>query len=58
MDTGSGYLKFGFPGEDVPKFIEPNYYGIPKYDKIIKDGTDEIFYCYKAMEKRNVCTIK
>jgi len=25
MDTGSGYVKFGFPGEDVPKYIEPNY---------------------------------
>jgi len=25
MDTGSGYLKFGFPGEDMPKFTEPNY---------------------------------
>jgi actin-related protein len=24
MDTGSGYLKFGFPGEDMPKFTEPN----------------------------------
>ena len=36
VDIGSGEVKAGFSGEENPKVIFKNYFGEPKYNKILQ----------------------
>ena len=34
VDIGSGKVKAGFSGEENPKIVFKNYFGIPKFKKL------------------------
>ncbi len=36
IDIGSGIIKAGISGQDIPKVIFPNYIGEPKYSKVLR----------------------
>jgi len=35
IDNGSGRIKAGFAGDDVPRHVFPAFVGVPKYDEVI-----------------------
>ena len=41
VDIGSGEVKAGFSGEENPKVIFKNYFGEPKYNKILRTFNNE-----------------
>ena len=41
VDIGSGEVKAGFSGEENPKVIFQNYFGEPKYKKILRTFNNE-----------------
>ena len=41
VDIGSGEVKAGFSGEENPKIVFKNYFGIPKYKKVLKSYDKE-----------------
>jgi centractin len=41
IDIGSGEIKAGFSGEEKPKVTFNNYFGEPKYKKIIRTFENE-----------------
>ena len=41
VDIGSGGVKAGFSGEEKPKVVFNNYFGEPKYKKVLRTFSDE-----------------
>ena len=41
IDIGSSEVKAGFSGEEKPKIIFKNYFGEPKYKKILKGANEQ-----------------
>ena len=41
VDIGSGEIKAGFSGEQIPKIVFKNYFGEPKYKKVLRTFNEE-----------------
>jgi centractin len=56
IDNGSGLIKAGFAGADLPKLIFPAYVGRPKHVKVMATGHGENDLCVgdKAKELRGI----
>ena len=55
LDNGSGLLKAGFAGSDLPDIVFQNYVGRPKHERIMAGAGDEdIFIGRKAEELRGI----
>jgi centractin len=59
IDNGSGSLKAGFAGEEVPKLIFPSYVGRPKHKKVMASVVEKPMYVgNKAEELRGLLKIR
>jgi len=60
VDNGSGLLKAGFAGADMPKLIFPAYVGRPKHVKVMATGAGESDYFVgdKARELRGLLRLR
>jgi centractin len=55
LDNGSGTIKAGFAGSELPKLIFPSYVGRPKHLKVMAGSAEGEFFCGgKAQELRGV----
>jgi len=55
IDNGSGTIKAGFAGEELPKLIFPAYVGRPKHVKVMAGALDGDIFCgEKAKEFRGI----
>ena len=55
LDNGSGLLKAGYAGSDLPDIVFQNYVGRPKHERIMTGAVDEdIFIGRKAEELRGI----
>ncbi|KAL3894670.1 MAG: hypothetical protein SGCHY_005142 [Lobulomycetales sp.] len=58
IDNGSGVLKAGFAGEDIPKCFFPSYVGRPKHTRIMAGSVEgNHFIGKKAQELRGLLRI-
>lgn len=58
IDNGSGYIKAGFAGEDIPNLVFPSYVGRPKYKKVMAGAVEgNIFVGNKAEEYRGLLRV-
>lgn len=57
---GSGIIKAGFAGDQIPKSIFPNYVGRPKYRQVMMAGALEgdLFVGPRAEEFRGLLNIR
>jgi centractin len=59
IDNGSGTIKAGFSGEDIPKCYFPSYVGYPKHERIMLGALEgDSFIGKKAQELRGLLKIK
>lgn len=59
IDNGSGTVKAGFAGDQVPKCIFPNFIGRPKHVRVMAGGLEgDTFIGKKAEEHRGLLTLK
>ncbi|KAK2706529.1 beta-centractin-like [Artemia franciscana] len=59
IDNGSGVLKAGFAGDQVPKCHFPNYVGRPKHVRVMAGALEgDIFVGPKAEEHRGLLSIR
>jgi len=59
IDNGSGTIKAGFSGEDIPKCYFPSYVGYPKHERIMLGAVEgDSFIGKKAQELRGLLKIK
>jgi len=59
IDNGSGTIKAGFSGEDIPKCYFPSYVGYPKHERIMLGAAEgDCFIGKKAQEIRGLLKIK
>ncbi|CAH0394012.1 unnamed protein product [Bemisia tabaci] len=59
IDNGSGVIKAGFAGDQVPKCCFPNYVGRPKHVRVMAGALEgEEFVGPKAEEHRGLLSIK
>lgn len=59
IDNGSGIIKAGFAGDQVPKCRFPNYIGRPKHKKVMAGALEgDVFVGPKAEEHRGLLTIR
>lgn len=59
IDNGSGILKAGFAGDQVPKINFPNYIGRPKHVRVMAGGLEtDIFMGSLAEEYRGLLNIR
>lgn len=59
IDNGSGVIKAGFAGEDLPKCFFPSYVGRPKHVRIMAGAVEgEVFIGRKAQELRGLLKIR
>jgi centractin len=59
IDNGSGAIKAGFAGDQVPKCIFPNLVGRPKHVRVMAGGLEgDTFIGRKAEEHRGLLTLK
>jgi centractin len=55
IDNGSGTIKAGFAGAEMPKVICPAYVGKPKHMKVMAGGVEGDYFCGdKAKEFRGI----
>ncbi|XP_075913653.1 beta-centractin [Petromyzon marinus] len=58
IDNGSGIIKAGFAGDQIPKCHFPNYVGRPKHVRVMAGALEgDIFIGPKAEEHRGLLTI-
>ncbi|KJP89217.1 hypothetical protein AK88_01095 [Plasmodium fragile] len=58
IDNGSGYIKSGFAGDDVPNLVFPSYVGRPKYKRVMAGAVEgNIFVGNKAEEYRGLLKV-
>jgi len=59
IDNGSGVIKAGFAGDQIPKYLYPNYVGRPKHVRVMAGALEgDLFIGSKAEEHRGLLTIK
>ncbi|KAG9297367.1 hypothetical protein G9A89_009451 [Geosiphon pyriformis] len=59
IDNGSGVIKAGFAGDDLPKCFFPSYVGRPKHVRIMAGAVEgDVFIGHKAQELRGLLKIK
>ncbi|ORX43614.1 Actin/actin-like protein [Piromyces finnis] len=59
IDNGSGTIKAGFSGEDIPKCYFPSYVGYPKHERIMLGAVEgDSFIGKRAQELRGLLKIK
>ncbi|ODM91490.1 Beta-centractin [Orchesella cincta] len=59
IDNGSGVIKAGFAGEQIPKSRFPNYVGRPKHVRVMAGALEgDLFIGPKAEEHRGMLSIK
>jgi len=59
IDNGSGTIKAGFSGEDIPKCYFPSYVGYPKHERTMLGAVEgDCFIGKKAQELRGLLKIK
>ncbi|CAG8495467.1 4522_t:CDS:2 [Acaulospora morrowiae] len=59
IDNGSGVIKAGFAGEEIPKCFIPSYVGRPKHVRIIAGAVEgKVFIGRKAQELRGLLKIR
>nr|CAB3219905.1 alpha-centractin-like [Phallusia mammillata] len=59
IDNGSGMIKAGFAGDQVPKCYFPNYIGRPKHVRVMAGALEgDIFIGPKAQEHRGLLSIR
>lgn len=59
IDNGSGVIKAGFAGDQIPKYHFPNYVGRPKHIRVMAGALEgDIFIGPKAEEHRGLLNIK
>lgn len=59
IDNGSGIIKAGFAGDQIPKYHFPNFVGRPKHVRVMAGGLEgEIFLGPDAEEHRGLMTIR
>ncbi|XP_033113090.1 alpha-centractin [Anneissia japonica] len=58
IDNGSGVIKAGFAGDQIPKYHFPNFVGRPKHVRVMAGGLEgDIFIGPKAEEHRGLLSI-
>uniref|UniRef100_H3AQ74 Actin related protein 1A n=1 Tax=Latimeria chalumnae TaxID=7897 RepID=H3AQ74_LATCH len=59
IDNGSGVIKAGFAGDQIPKYCFPNYVGRPKHVRVMAGALEgDIFIGPKAEEHRGLLAIR
>ncbi|GAB7343565.1 hypothetical protein MBLNU457_1570t1 [Dothideomycetes sp. NU457] len=59
IDNGSGTIRAGFAGEDLPKCFFPSYVGRPKHTRVLAGALEgDVFIGAKAQELRGLLKIK
>ncbi|XP_074641037.1 alpha-centractin [Tubulanus polymorphus] len=59
IDNGSGVIKAGFAGDQIPKYHFPNFIGRPKHVRIMAGALEgDVFLGPKAEEHRGLLTIR
>ncbi|CAG8788065.1 35048_t:CDS:2, partial [Racocetra persica] len=59
IDNGSGVIKAGFAGDEIPKCFFPSYVGRPKHVRIMAGAAEgEVFIGRKVQELRGLLKIK
>ncbi|KAI4176197.1 MAG: hypothetical protein LQ346_007934 [Caloplaca aetnensis] len=59
LDNGSGTIRAGFAGEDLPKCYFPSYVGRPKHVRVLAGGLEgDVFIGQRAQELRGLLKIR
>ena len=59
IDNGSGHIRAGYAGQDLPSSIFPSYVARPKHTRILAGSLEgEYFLGAKAQEYRGLMKIK
>lgn len=59
LDNGSGTIRAGFAGEDLPKSYFPSFVGRPKHLRVLAGGLEgDVFIGQRAQELRGLLRIK
>ena len=59
LDNGSGTIRAGFAGEDLPKCYFPSYVGRPKHVRVLAGALEgDIFIGQRAQELRGLLKIR
>ncbi|CAH2322486.1 alpha-centractin [Pelobates cultripes] len=59
IDNGSGVIKAGFAGDQIPKYCFPNYVGRPKHIRVMAGALEgDLFIGPKAEEHRGLLSIR
>jgi len=59
IDNGSGTIRAGYAGEDLPKCFFPSFVGKPKHLKVLAGGLEgETFIGNRAQEHRGLLKIR
>ena len=59
LDNGSGTIRAGFAGEDLPKCYFPSFVGRPKHLRVLAGALEgEVFIGQRAQELRGLLRIK
>lgn len=59
IDNGSGVIKAGFAGDQVPKYHFPNYIGRPKHVRVMAGALEgDVFMGPRAEEHRGLLSIR
>ena len=58
LDNGSGTIRAGFAGEDLPKCFFPAYVGRPKHPRVLAGGLEgDVFIGSRAQELRGLLKV-
>ncbi|KAA0704347.1 Beta-centractin Actin-related protein 1B [Triplophysa tibetana] len=59
IDNGSGVIKAGFAGDQIPKYCFPNYVGRPKHVRVMAGALEgDMFIGPKAEEHRGLLSVR
>lgn len=59
LDNGSGTIRAGFAGEDLPKSYFPSFVGRPKHPRVLAGALEgDVFIGQRAQELRGLLKIR